>query len=184
MCAFLLASEVGWLGDLREHVGLAQDEQVLALDLDLRAAVLGVEDLVALAHVERDALVGAVVPAAVTDGQDLALLGLLLRGVGEHETGRGGLLLLDRLDDQAVAERLELHVGHPPWVVDHKLLALPWFECQNAGYASTRRSSRTRWHSVPGSANRAHFARWKATSSVRSSVPASPSSSTGPMPRA
>ena len=42
--------------DLGEDVGLAQDQQVLAVDLDLRAAVLGVQDLVALGDVERDAL--------------------------------------------------------------------------------------------------------------------------------
>ena len=40
-------------GDLGEHVGLAQDQQVLAFDRDLGAAVLGVEDLVALDDVER-----------------------------------------------------------------------------------------------------------------------------------
>ena len=91
---------VGWLaGDLGEHVGLAQDEQVLAFDRDLGAAVLGVEDLVALGHIKRDAL-AVVVELAVADGEDLALLGLLLRGVGEDDAGSGRLLLLDRLDDQ------------------------------------------------------------------------------------
>jgi len=32
--------------DLRQHVGLAEDEEVLAVDDDLGAAVLAVEDLV------------------------------------------------------------------------------------------------------------------------------------------
>ena len=69
--------------DLGEDVRLAQDEHVLAVDLDLGAAVLGVEDLVALRDVERAAL--AVLVGAIADGDDLALLGLLLRGVGEDE---------------------------------------------------------------------------------------------------
>src|ERR687898_645799 len=94
--------------DLGQDVGLAQDEQVLAVDLDLRPAVLGVQDLVALGHVERHAL-AVVVQLAVTDGEDLPLLGLLLGGVGKDEAGRRRLLLLDRADDQTIAEGLELH---------------------------------------------------------------------------
>src|ERR671928_546772 len=96
--------------DLGEHVRLTQDQQVLAVDLDLGAAVLGVEDLVALRDVERGALAGVLVDLAVADGKDLALLGLLLRGVREDDARGRRLLLLDRLDDQAIAEGLELHV--------------------------------------------------------------------------
>ena len=50
------------------------------------------------------------------DGEDLALLGLLFGGVGKDDPTLGGLLLLERLDDQAIAERLELHVVQPPVV--------------------------------------------------------------------
>src|SRR5205823_4268457 len=88
--------------------------EVLAIPLDLRAAVLAVEDLVALGDVERGALAGLLVDPSVADGEDLALLGLLLGGVGEDQATRGGLLLLDRLHDQAIAERLELHMVQPP----------------------------------------------------------------------
>ena len=66
---FLLARDLG------EHVRLAQDEEILALDLDLGAAVLRVQDLVALGDVERDALVAILVPLALTDCEDLALWG-------------------------------------------------------------------------------------------------------------
>ena len=94
---FLLGSKSCWrLADLGEHVRLAQDEQVLAVDRDLGAAVLGVEDLVALGDVERAAL-AVLVDRAVADGEDLALLRLLLGGVGEDDAARGRLLLLDRL---------------------------------------------------------------------------------------
>src|SRR5829696_5093993 len=111
--------------DLGQDVRLAQDEQVLAVDLDLRPAVLRVQDLVALGHVERHALT-VVVELAVADGEDLALLGLLLGGVGKDETGCGRLLFLDRPDDQAIAEGLELHASEPPL----GLLALSVGECQ------------------------------------------------------
>src|SRR5256885_13417195 len=95
-------------GALRQPVALAQDQEVLAVDLDLRAAVLGVQALVALGDVERDPL-AVVVELAVADGQDLPLLRLLLRGVGEDDARGRRLLLLDRLDDQSIAQRLELH---------------------------------------------------------------------------
>src|SRR3954451_19429335 len=104
MCSYVL------LGlDLGEDVGLAQNEQVLAVDLDLGAAVLGVEDLVALRDVERDALLAFIVEAALAHGDDLALLGLLLGGVGEDDAAGGRLLLLDRPHDEPVAQGLELH---------------------------------------------------------------------------
>src|SRR3954470_8018106 len=95
-------------GDLGEDVGLAQDEQLVTVDGDVRTAVLRVEDLVALGHVERDALAVAA-HLAVAGGEYLAALRLLLRGVGEDDAAGSRLLLLDRLDDQSIAEGLELH---------------------------------------------------------------------------
>src|SRR5680860_421991 len=97
----------GPLLDPGQNVGLAQDQQVLAVDLDLGAAVLAVENGVALADVERPAL--AVLDGAVPNREDLALLRLLLRGVGEHDAAGGRLLLLERPNDQAVSKGLELH---------------------------------------------------------------------------
>ena len=64
--------------------------------LDLGAAVLAVEDDVADLDVERNALGALVVEPAGTDGEDLALLGLLLGGVRDDQAGRGGLLGLER----------------------------------------------------------------------------------------
>jgi hypothetical protein len=51
--------------NLGEHVTLAQDQQVLTVDLDLRATVLAVEDLVALGDVKQGALAAvlAVLPS-------------------------------------------------------------------------------------------------------------------------
>src|SRR3954452_13734460 len=96
--------------DLGQDVGLAQDQQVLAVDLDLGSAVLAVEHGVALRDVERDALLAIIVVAAVADGDDLAALRLLLRGVGEDDAAGSRLLLLDRPHDEPIAQRLELHV--------------------------------------------------------------------------
>src|SRR5215213_10570925 len=106
--------QVSGSADLGEHVRLAQDQQVVAVHGDLRAAVLRVEDLVALGDVERDALLAVLVPPAVAGCQDLAALRLLLGGVGEDDAAGGRLLLLDRLDDHAIAQGLQLHCAEPP----------------------------------------------------------------------
>jgi len=53
--------------------------------LDLRAAVLAVQHHVADLHVHRHALGTGVVKAARAHRQDLALLGLLLGGVRDHQ---------------------------------------------------------------------------------------------------
>src|SRR3954447_817580 len=126
---------VGLAGDLRQDVGLAQHEELLAVDGDLGTAVLAVEDLVALGHVDRDALV-VVAELAVADGEDLAALRLLLGRIGEDDAARGRLLLLYRLDDQAIAEGLELH-----------------------GPNLRSGASVTAWHSSRGSANATRFFR-------------------------
>ena len=55
---------------------------------DLGAAVLAVDDGVADLDVERDELAGRLGAAAGADGEDLALLGLLLGGVGDDEAAR------------------------------------------------------------------------------------------------
>src|SRR6478672_7124594 len=89
-----------------EDVAGGEDEVLLAAVLDLGAAVLAVDDTVADVDVERHA-VALVVDATGTDREDLALLGLLLRGVRNDEPGRGGLLGLEALDDDAVLERLD-----------------------------------------------------------------------------
>src|SRR6202042_2568738 len=100
--------------DLGQHVRLAEDEELLAVHLDLGSAVLAVEDLVAFGDVERSALAGVLVDLAVADRENLALLGLFFRGVGQDDATGGRLLLLDRPHDQPIAKGLELHVMQPP----------------------------------------------------------------------
>src|SRR5882757_7180280 len=91
--------------DAGEDIGLAQNEQILPVDLDLGPAVLAVEDLVALLDIQRDAL-AVLVELSVADCEDLALLRLLLGGLGKDDATGSGQLLLDRLHDQAIAQGL------------------------------------------------------------------------------
>ena len=96
-----------YLADLGQHVAAGEDQQVLAVDGDLGAAVLGVDDGVADLDVERDQLAGVLGATAGADGEDLALLGLLLGGVGDDQARGGGLLGLAGADDDAVVEGLQ-----------------------------------------------------------------------------
>src|SRR6195952_29356 len=97
----------GASGDDGEDVARGEDEVLLAGVLDLGAAVLAVDHLVADVDVERDT-VSVVVDATRTDAQDLALLGLLLRRVRDDQAGRRGLLGLQGLDDDPVLEGLDV----------------------------------------------------------------------------
>src|SRR5919112_591172 len=82
------------VGDLREDVRLAQDQDLVGAELDLGPAVLGEDDLVTLLHVLLDVL-PVLVARTRTDCEDAAALGLLLRGVGQHDAADGSLLFLE-----------------------------------------------------------------------------------------
>src|SRR6266542_4144380 len=122
--AFALAACVY---DLREHIRLAQDQNVVGAELDLGPAVLREDDLVPLGDVHLDVFARLLVAGAGPDCEDFAPLRLFLRRVGqddapdgdflllerlivealeEEEVTVGGIVLLERLDDQAVAKRL------------------------------------------------------------------------------
>ncbi len=92
----------GGSGHHPQNILLAQDEQLLAVDLDLHAAVLAEKHFVA--HVQRPLNLPA-------DGEDFAPRRALLGVVGEQDpAGRLGLGV-ETLDYQAVFEGAD-GVGH------------------------------------------------------------------------
>src|SRR6476469_1356389 len=95
-------------GDDAHDVGLLHDQEVLTVDLDLGAGPLAEQHAVAGLHVEGDEL-AALVTGAGTSRHDLALLGLLLGGVGNDDAALGLLLRLKAADDDAVVQGTELH---------------------------------------------------------------------------
>src|SRR5215831_9224716 len=102
--------------DDAEDVFLTQDEVLLAVDLDLRPRIFAKQDPVARLHVEGDDL-AVLVDLPLADRDDLALLGLLLRGVGDDDATRALLLLLlEPLDDQPIGQRSDpgCHDSKPP----------------------------------------------------------------------
>src|SRR5574342_299297 len=91
-----------------EHVLFTQDQVLLVVQLDLGTGVLAEENLVARLHIERD-LLALVVHLPVPHRDDLALLGLLLRGVRDDDAALLDLLLLLTLDENSVVQRTNLH---------------------------------------------------------------------------
>src|SRR3989442_1486882 len=91
--------------DLRQDVRLAENQNLVGAELDLGAAVLAEDDLVALFEVDRDVL-AVLVTGARADGQDAAALRLLLRRYRQDDPSRRRLLFIKDFDDQAVAKRL------------------------------------------------------------------------------
>src|SRR6478752_1409901 len=85
--------------DLRQDVRLAQNQNLVATELDLGAAVLAEDDLVALFEVERDVL-AVVITGARADGEDAAALRRLLRRVRQDDPARRRLLFSEDFSDQ------------------------------------------------------------------------------------
>src|SRR5438445_5569171 len=95
--------------DLRQDVRLAENQNLVGPELDLGAAVLAEDDLVALFEVERDVL-PVVVTGARANSEDAAALRLLLRGVRQDDPADRRLLFIEDFDDQAAAKRLYIQV--------------------------------------------------------------------------
>src|SRR5437867_2492771 len=93
-----------------EDVFLLHDEVLLAVQLDLAAGVLAEEDPIALFHREGK-LLAVLGHSAGPDRDDLALLRLLFRGVGNDDTAVLFVPLLETLDEHAVVERTQFRCG-------------------------------------------------------------------------
>src|SRR5713101_5404513 len=90
-----------------QHVLFLHDQVLLVVDLHLRARVLAEEDLVAGLHVQGN-LLAVLGHTAVAHRDDLALLGLLLRGVRNDDAPLLDFLLFLPLDDDPVVQRTYL----------------------------------------------------------------------------
>src|SRR5439155_24498221 len=133
--SFAMSCVVGLFED-GEDVLLAQDQVLLVVELHLGAGVLPEEDLVAGLDVEGDllALVGHL---AVADGDDLTLLGLLLRGVRDDDAALFHFLLFESLDEDTVMQRTTLH----RFLYLLRVVCCPWTRCfATAGCRSGRLS--------------------------------------------
>src|SRR5208337_886861 len=87
--------------DHAHDVGLFHDQEVLTVDLDFDARPFAEQDPVAHLQFESHDL-ATLVTRAGTDGDDLALLRLLLDGVGNDDAALRLVLALEAADDDAV----------------------------------------------------------------------------------
>src|ERR1700734_3195298 len=94
--------------DHTHDVGLLHDQKVLAVDLDLGAGPFAEQHPVARFEFEWDQL-AALVPSARPHGDDLALLRLLLGGVGNDDAALRLFLSFNAADDDAVVQGTEFH---------------------------------------------------------------------------
>src|SRR6267378_2110670 len=82
-------------------IALLHDQEFGVVDLDLGARPFAEQDPVTDLEVDRDDPAGFVAPAG-TDGDDLALAGLLLGSIGDEDATSGLVLSLDTLDDNTI----------------------------------------------------------------------------------
>src|SRR5271154_1105826 len=94
--------------DHAHDVGLLHDQELLAVDFDLRARPLAEQDTLARLEFDRRKF-ATLVACAGSDRNDLALLRLLLDGVGNDDPAFRLLLALNSADDDAVVQRTEFH---------------------------------------------------------------------------
>src|ERR1700722_13502897 len=94
--------------DHTHDVGLLHDQKVLTVDLDFGARPFAEQHPVARFEVKRNEL-AAFVPSARSHGDDLALLRLLLDGVGNDDAALRLVLSFNAADDDAVVQGTEFH---------------------------------------------------------------------------
>src|SRR3990172_8306935 len=125
---FLARRVVGFYN--RQQVALFEDEELLAVHLELRAGGFGKEDDVAGADVHRNAL-ATLIARARPDRDDGSLLGFFLGGLGQHEPAGSHFILLNGFHHHPVAEGFEIkcHLCLPPVeVMRFKGFWLTWLQ--------------------------------------------------------
>src|SRR5438552_18886277 len=86
-----------------QHLFLANDDEIFAIDLDLGAGVLAEQNAVARLHIERRHF-AVFLDAALTDGNHFALLRLFFRSVRDDDAATYRLLLFHAPDQDPVMQ--------------------------------------------------------------------------------
>src|SRR3984893_17610792 len=119
-------------GNDAQDVALLHDEEILPVDLDLRARPFAEQNLIAGLDIERCEL-AAFVAGAGSHRANLAFLGLLLGGIGDDDPALGLFLAFETSDHDAVVQRTKVHVF---WFPSVALAASPFHvetPCQACG---------------------------------------------------
>src|SRR5215471_9323702 len=98
-------------GEYAHDVGFFHDQKFFTVELNLGAGPFSEQDLVANLKIDRDQLAGFVA-ATGAGSYDLALLGLLARGVRNNDAAGGLLLGIDAFHDHTIVQGAELGFRH------------------------------------------------------------------------
>src|SRR5687767_10816479 len=96
------------VGEDAHDVALFHDQVVVAIDLDLGTRPLAEQHALSNLHIDGNEL-AVLVASARADGNDFALLRLLLDGVRDDDSAGGLFLGGDALDDNAIVKRTKFH---------------------------------------------------------------------------
>ena len=150
--------------DDAHDIAFLHDEQVVAIQPDLRTGPFAQEDPVPGLHVERLQL-AAFVAGTRTNGEDLAFLGLFLGGVGNDDATGCLLVGFDAPDQDAVVQWTKRHVILPSRLFNGLLAShLGWARARDqisrahdlvSGFSGFKRPTKIFWHSNDGSAKAA-----------------------------
>jgi len=99
---FRLFRGLGGAAQDAENLVFLHDEQGFAINLDFRSGIFAEQDPVALFYRQGNGLPFLVTARA--NGDDYALLGLLLRCVGDNDASANRLRFLNPADDDAVMQ--------------------------------------------------------------------------------
>src|SRR5829696_2982833 len=94
--------------DDAHHIGFLHDDEVLAVDLHLRAGPFPEQDAIAGLHVERHEL-AALIASTGPGGDDLPFLRLLLGGIRNDDATLRLLFGVDAADHDAVVQGAKFH---------------------------------------------------------------------------
>jgi len=99
------------LSELGENIALAKDFVLNAVDFDFASAVFAEDHFVANTDAESGA--NAVIEQlARSNRDDLATLWLFLGTVWQNDTTSGGFFCFERLNNDSIIERTEIHLSH------------------------------------------------------------------------
>ena len=92
----------------REHIPLAENDHVFAVKLHFGSGIFAEDDPVADFYLERQFL-AVFENFSGAYGENFALGGLFLRGVGQNDAAAGFFFVIDNLDYDSISKRFQIH---------------------------------------------------------------------------
>src|ERR1700761_3586321 len=111
MTTLVCSGDVDWLREDAHDVGFLHDQELFAVELDLRARPFAEQHAIAGLDIDRNEL-SSLVAAAGANGDNAAFLRLFLGAVGNDDAALGLFLGIDSFDHDTVMQRTKLSFSH------------------------------------------------------------------------